>query len=222
MEDKLRIYVDDLFADTALTTKAVELKEEMIQNLNDKYNDLISDGKTQEAAYNIVIAGIGDISGLLAELETDSTPELPGIFELEIARRISAMFTAIAVMVYILSPLPLTILAMFGVKSAGRIGVPVMFVMIAAATGLLVYNYMTKPRHYKGADTMVAQFREWQSDTRSRKSLRRAISAALWAIIVALYFIISFWTQAWHISWLVFLFGVAVEAFINIFFTLKQ
>jgi len=222
MEDKIRRYVEDLFAETAPTKKAVELKEEMIQNLQDKYSDLITDGKTQEAAYNIAVAGIGDISALLAELESEFTVRAPDTFEPEMARRFSAMLTAIAVMMYILSPLPFIILAMFGSQNPWRIGIPVMFLMIAGATGLIVFNYLTKPRRRKGSDTMVDEFREWRSDTQQRKSLRRAISSALWAVIVALYFIISFWTFAWHLTWIIFLIGAAVEAFINIFFTLKK
>ena len=67
MEDKLRRYVDGLFEEATPSRKTVELKEEMIQNLEDKYNDLLKDGKTPEAAFNIVIAGIGDVSALLKE-----------------------------------------------------------------------------------------------------------------------------------------------------------
>jgi hypothetical protein len=221
MEDKLRRYIDGLFARTAPTKRAVELKEEMIQNLSDKYSDLLSEGKTPEAAYNIAVAGIGDISGLLKELETDMVFEPQDIGALEMARQKTAMMTAIAVMLYILSVLPLIILTMFGFPYGARIGVPVMFVMIATATGLLVFNNMTKPRFLRGSDTMVEEFREWQSESQQRKALRKAISAALWATIVALYFVISFWSFAWHISWIIFVFGAVAEAFINIFFTLK-
>ena len=222
MEENLREHIDGLFADAAPTRRAIELKEEMIQNLHDKYNDLISDGKTDEAAYNIAVAGIGDISGLLTELDAEFSQKSPDVIESETARRFAAMLTALAVMIYILSPLPLIILALFDNAFVGRIGVPVMFVMIAGATGLLVFNYMTKPKYFKGSDTMIDEFREWQSDTKHRKSLRRAISSALWAIIVALYLIISFWTFAWHLTWIIFLIGAAAEALINIFFTLKK
>ena len=65
MELQIRAYVDELFAETVPSKKSVELKEEMIQNLTEKYNDLIAEGKTPEAAYNIAIAGIGDVSYLL-------------------------------------------------------------------------------------------------------------------------------------------------------------
>jgi len=222
MEDRLRRYVDGLFARTAPTKKAVELKEEMLQNLNDKYSDLITEGKSPEAAYNIAIAGIGDVSGLLGELENDIVDNESFIAGMEASRQKSAMFTAISVVLFILSVVPLLILSLIGSYYAARIGVPVMFIMIAAASGLLVYNTLSKPKFLKRQDTMVEEFREWQSDSQSRKALRKAISAALWSIIVALYIMISFWSGAWHLTWIIFLLGAAIESIINIFFTVKK
>ena len=222
-EDKLRRYVDGLFIETPPTKKAVELKEEMIQNLNDKYNDLIEAGKTQEAAYNIVVAGIGDISALLDDLSEDAAPAASGVIGSEAHRLRSALFTAIAVMGFILSPLPLIILSMFRISFYARIGVPLLFIMIAVSTGLLVFNSLTKPRYSRKSETMVDEFREWQSDSQARKAFRRAISSALWAVIVALYFILSFSIQgAWGVTWIIFIIGAAVEAFINLFFAMKK
>ena len=220
MEDKLRKYVDDIFNGTVLTRKAVELKEEMIQNLQDKFNDLINEGKSPEAAYNIAIAGIGDVRSLLKELESDD--QIWGMAEQEMANRKSAMFTAVAVMTYILCVLPLIILNQLEFRYAANIGIPIMFVLAAFATGLLVYNSMTKPRKFKSSDTIVEEFREWQSDNHQRKSLRRSISSALWSLLTVLYFIISFSTSAWHVTWIAFLIGAALEAFINIFFSMRK
>ena len=218
MEGKLRKYIDEIFADSAPTKRAVELKEEMIQNLTDKYRDLLSEGKSPEAAYNIAVAGIGDVSLLLKELETDSPmPEID-----EAARRKSAMFTAIAVMMYIVSVLPMIILDYMGVVNSEAIGVPILFVFIAGATGLLVYNNLTKPRRGKMTDTMVDEFRQWQTDTHRQKSLRGAVSAALWSLLLALYFIVSFATGAWHVTWILFILGGAMEAIINVFTSLRK
>ena len=223
MEDKLRRYIDGLFARTAPTKKAIELKEEMLQNLNDKYSDLISEGKTPEAAYNIAVAGIGDVSGLLDELEPEADEyDESFIAVVETARQKNAMITAVSVMLYILSILPMVVLALTNNHNTMSIGVPVMLLLVAIATGLLIYNNMTKPRYLRNQDTMVDEFREWQSGSNNRKSLRRAISSAMWAILVALYFIISFGSSAWHLTWIVFLLGAAIEAVINIFFTIKK
>jgi len=221
MEDKLRRYVESLFEDTAPTKKAVELKEEMLQNLEDKYRDLLAEGKTPEAAFNIAVAGIGDVSALLRQLEHSFRSE-PEQEKYEKARRKSAMITAVAVMMYILSVLPIPLLHELGSGRAYLIGIPIFIIMVAAATGLLIYNHMTKPKYYKEADTMVEEFREWQADTQGDKQMRGAISSALWSLILVLYFVISFTTRAWHISWVLFIVGGLAESLISIFFEMRK
>ena len=42
MENKLREYMDMVFSDIEPRKKSIELKEEILQNLIDKYNDLLS------------------------------------------------------------------------------------------------------------------------------------------------------------------------------------
>lgn len=222
MKEKLRIYVDGIFEEATPTRKAVELKEEMIQNLEEKYKDLISEGKSPEAAYNIAIAGIGDVSGLLNELEQELKASPWKKYENEAAQKKSAMLTSIAVMMYILSVLPLLILSIMGYSRPDIIGIPVLFIMIAGATGLLIYNNMTKPRYEKESDSMVEEFKEWKDKSSGQKSMRKAISSALWTTIVALYFIFSFSTGAWYISWVIFIVGAAIESFINVFINMRK
>ena len=43
MENKLRAYMDHLFQDVPNTKKAVEVKEEILQNIVDKYHDLVTE-----------------------------------------------------------------------------------------------------------------------------------------------------------------------------------
>jgi len=214
MEDRLRMHIEELFEETTATKKSVELREEMIQNLQDKYRDLLNDGKSPEAAFNIVVAGIGDVTILLNELERDED-----VMPNEKARQKSAMLTAIAVGMYIISVLMPMI---FGSIGNGLIGVVIMFVIVAAATGILIYNNMTKPRYLKEDDTIVEEFREWQDETREHKQMRGAISSALWTIITALYFVVSFSTGAWHITWVIWIIGGAVESLINVFISIKK
>ena len=97
-----------------------------------------------------------------------------------------------------------------------------LFVIVAIATGLLIYNSMTKPKYHKEADTIVEDFREWQDETHERKQMRRAISSALWSIITALYFVISFTTNAWHITWVIWIIGCAIESLIEVFLSMKK
>ena len=213
MENNIRYYVDEIFAETTPSRKSVELKEEMIQNLQDKYNDLLSEGKTPEAAYNIVVAGIGDISALLSELENDRTPQST---QHEEARRKSAMFTAIAVSMYILCVLPVILLR-------NTAGVVILIAMAAIATGLLVYNSMVRPSpDDDDEDSMVEEFRAWRAGTHEQRSMMKAISSAMWSVVVALYFIISFITGAWHITWVIFLIAAAAQSLIKVFWPINR
>ena len=67
--NKIKDYVDDLFKDIRKTRKSEELKEELLSDLEEKYQDLISNGKKEKEAYQEVIGGIGDVDELLEELK---------------------------------------------------------------------------------------------------------------------------------------------------------
>lgn len=213
MEDKLRRYVDGLFKDVPQTKSMVELKEEMIQNLSEKYQDLLQEGKTNDMAFNIAISGIGDISSLIYDMDI-TKKEMS-----DSGKQKSAALTSIAVMAFIFSLIPIMVSL-----QVGNIfyGLAFFLVMIMLATGLLIYNNLTKQKFYRTEETMVAEFKEWQTNKSNRKMLRASLSFALWSILVALYFIISFSTFAWNITWIIFLIGIAIEALINIFFILKK
>ncbi len=215
MQAKLRAYMDHLFAQTPPTKAAVELKEEMLQNLTDKYNDLLTEGKTPEAAFNIATASIGDISDLLAQLRQEEL-QMPRYTEdqLQRSRQRSALCISIAVMLYILCVVPCIIWSQYGVI--------LMFVMIAAATGLLIYNSMTKLSYKKTDDTVVEEFKEWKSESDERKKTIKSINSAIGTIFLVLYFVISFSTGAWYITWLIFLISGAVQNIVKACFDLKQ
>ena len=107
MENKLRAYMDHLFQDVPNTKKAVEVKEEILQNIVDKYHDLVAEGKSEEAAYNIAIASIGDLDELLASLK--DTSQMPNQMDSEnymAWRKKSAIRISVAIMLYILCVTP--------------------------------------------------------------------------------------------------------------------
>lgn len=211
MRDKLRGYVESLFLDAPHTKKTVELKEEILQNLYDKYDDLMAEGKTEEAAYNIAVAGVGDISSLLKELERSEREfEVPT----SKSRRRSALIVSIAVSLYILSIIPCILWENYGPIA--------MLFMAAVATGLLIFNSMTRPRYTRRDDTVVEDFKEWKTHTSNRHQVYKALSSALWSLTVVLYFVVSFWTMAWHITWVIFLIASAVNSVLRAIFDLGR
>src|SRR5665647_2390177 len=101
MNERIKMHVESLFQGAPQTTKILDLKEELLANLNSKYDDLITSGFTPDDGYRTVIAGIGDISELMRQIQNESA------FNSNYSpadRKRSAMFVAISVGLYILSP----------------------------------------------------------------------------------------------------------------------
>ncbi len=209
MNEKLRRYIDDLFANAPSTVRAVELKEEMYQNLTDKYNDLIAEGKNEESAYNIAIASVGDVDSLISGL-SDKKREVN-----EAAKKRSAIIVAIAISLYILSPVPVILIQ-------HEIGVMFLFLFVAAATALLIYNGATRERYVKTDDTMVEEFKEWKQNSKQKNKAVSAILGSFWLITVCVYIVVSFLTGAWHITWIIYLIAAALSSMIKGIFMLKQ
>lgn len=219
MNEKLRNYIETIFEDAPKTKEVMDLKEEMLQNLIDKYNDLMADGKSSEDAYKIATTSIGDVNELIEQLRTRSSSSLQFEHELMKSKKKSALFISIAVMLYILSVVPVIIMSEV---DAGVIGVVIMFAMIAVATALIVYNAISKPKYLKKNNTVVEEYMEWKANKIENNSIYKSISSAMWSIITVVYFIVSFFTYAWHITWVIFLIGAAIQAIIKALFELKK
>ncbi len=209
MNEKLRHYIDDLFTNAPSTVRAVELKEELYQNLTDKYNDLIAEGKSEESAFNIAIASIGDVDSLISGLSGEKHVVN------EKSRKRSALLTAIAISLYILCPVPVIALQ-------DEIGVMVLFLFVAVATAMLIYNGVTRERYVKADDTMVEEFKEWKQNSKQKNKAVDAIVGSFWLIAVCVYIVVSFMTGAWHITWIIFLIAAAISSMIRGIFMLKQ
>jgi hypothetical protein len=215
MIKKIRNYVEQIFEDKPKSKKISELKEELIANLTEKYNDLLKE-KGEEEAYNIVIASIGDIDELISDLNGDVNNT--NTYNVEYQNR-RAKYIAIAVMLYILSIVP----AIYFEEAWGEaeIGAIMMFIMVAIATGLLVYIGASKPKYLKANDTLVEEFKEWKSHKNQNKRIKSAILSAFWLSIISLYFILSFVFSIWSYSWIIFIIGAAMSQVIKALFEIR-
>lgn len=225
MEYNIRAYVGELFKDAPNTQRAFEMKEELIQNLLDKYNDLVVSGKSPEDAYNITIYGIGDISELLEEMRweednrNDGNPAGVGISYYEAMyffRRRRAASQAIAVGLYILSVVPVVVLGALGGTTGEDFlavtGVAGMFTFIGIATALIIWSSITCPKRTDPPELVVRMYeqRKRRGDSRSA-----AFQSSFWCIVVVVYFLISFKSGRWDMSWLVFVAAAGISGILQ-------
>jgi uncharacterized membrane protein len=218
MIKKLKNYVEDLFEGYSKTKKVKELKDELIANLIEKYNDLLAKGLSEKEAYETVIDGIGDISELVDNLE-ESNVLNPTYNQRYREKR--AKYIAIAVMLYIVSVIPVISFSLLG-EFASIMGVVIMFVIVALATGLIIYTGALKPKYFKENETLVEEFKEWKSHKNHHDVFEKSITSAIWTFVVAIYLIISFIFGIWAYSWIIFIIGAAINQIIKAIFDLRS
>jgi len=210
MREKLRNHINLVFEGAPNNRKIGELKEELLQNLFDKYDDMVSEGKSNEEAYNAAIRSIGDVSELIEQL---SVGEEKVYINEEIKRykKQSATLISIAVALYIICVIPIIVLQNIR-------GVIAMFVIIALATAMIIYNSMTKPDKFikTDKDDDMAMLSE------DNKQKVRLINKIVWPIVVLIYLLVSFYTCAWGITWIIFIIGGIIENIIKAIIELNQ
>lgn len=210
MKDQLIQYVNLLFAGVP---DCEDMKQEILQNTLDRYEDLISQGKSPQAAYHLAITGIGDISEIISS-DASITPKS------EVKQAISEEFDSVhnrilkvvAIALYILSPIPLFIMCEVGGDMSAVIGLCLTLVIVAIATALLL---LRKKNESKASE-------EIKPDSAPENPLRKSIDSLVGAITLAVYLIVSFATGAWYITWLIFPISGCVKGLINAILDLKE
>lgn len=206
MRDQLIRYVDLLFAGAP---DAYEIQQEILQNTLDRYDDLVAQGKTPQAAYSLAISGIGDITEILGSpgQGTVSAPAAPAPAEKPLWKK---LLRAFAIFLYILSPIPLFVLGDLGMGTIGLCGT---IAIVAVATAIIIISggKSEKPTGKTPAET---------ADPRTE--LRRAVRAIIWAVGICVYFVLSFTLNAWYITWVLFPLTGAVQGLVIACMDLKE
>ena len=188
MKEQLIQYVELLFAGAQ---NCDDIKQEILQNTLDRYDDLIAAGRVPEAAYRLAIAGIGDINEILGTT-------VPPVAALNPAEKSDGgdnfakkILRATAVGLYIISILPLIILCELGMEILGLCGT---LAIVAVATVMIIL----------GAKKDTSLQEKAEKEEISESELSKSITGLLWALGLGLYFFLSFTTSDWHITWVIF------------------
>ena len=207
MRDQLIQYVRLLFAGTP---DSYDMQQEILQNTLDRYDDLIAQGKAPEAAYRLAISGIGDINEIIGNAPHQPSPApAPVQAKQEDAQDLSKtkLMRAISIALYICCVIPVLL---FGNIGDGVLGVTLMFVMIAAATVLMILSGSKEDKDDK------------DEEDEPKTELGKAIKS-IWGILtLGIYLVISFWSGAWFITWLIFPIMGAVQGLIKAIIDLKE
>lgn len=137
MNKKIEAYVNSLFEGLKSSEALEETKEELILNLSEKYQDLISEGMSADQAYKKVIASIGDVEELVEVQNTGPKVEQKVEVNIIQGKRNPRVYQAIAVALFILCWIPVVLFGVF-LDDFAIIGVVIMMVMIAIGVCILI------------------------------------------------------------------------------------
>ena len=229
--DNLRIrkYMDQLFENAPVNRRTMELKEELIANALEKYNDLLLRGYSEEEAFQLVAGSIGDVQQLFADMGPND--DYSHAYYLQWAREAQekkAVLTAISVGLFMLAGAVLVIfflLYLFNVKviyingqNQNLLGIGISLLICIIPVSLLVYARKIQPPAELAdyaSSLAVSNAKAKKQRYKRFKQIKGSLEGLMWLLIVIFYFIVSFATRAWYITWIVFLGGAAVECLLD-------
>ncbi len=209
MREQLAQYVKLLFAGSPGNE---DMQQEILQNTLDRYDDLLAQGKTPEAAYRLAISGIGDVNEILGSASPAPQPvpqAVPAAVAAELKNPHKTIMQAVAIGLYICCVIPVIALSAVG---DGTIGVCVMFIMIAAATVLLILS----------SDKKDEQPEAPAATENPRQELRKAVKKTMSAVALLVFLVVSFYSGAWHVTWLIFPIMAALRGLVFACMDLKE
>ena len=199
MREQLEQYVNLLFAGAA---DAEDIKQEILQNTLDRYDDLVAQGKVPEAAYRLAIAGIGDINEIFGTNVPRNAVSHPVAKEDDEDTPTKKLLRAVAVGLYILCPLPLIVLGDMGMDILGLCGT---LAIVAVATVMIMLGARKENKE-----------RQKENENDTRTPLQKGISALIWALGLAVYILWSFTSGAWYATWVIFPILAALDSLISV------
>ena len=157
--ETIKSYLEAMFANMPNTPEVKKAKDELFSMMEDKYNELIAEGVSENTAVGTVISEFGNLDELAESLGLEKEVEEVHEREQEISRRFvsmeevndfiasrkkSGLFVGLGVMLCIVSVCgPIITDEIYYSGNADKYGVLAMFMCIAVAVGLFVFNGLT-------------------------------------------------------------------------------
>jgi hypothetical protein len=94
--------------------------------------------------------------------------------------------------------------------------------MAAGATALIIYTEMSVPQDIAPFVTKDTDHDFMFDRGNSQGRIFSSLMKLYWMIIVVIYLLVSFFTMAWHITWLIWLVGGAIAQAIKMIYEINN
>ena len=209
--DTILKYLDMSFASLPNTPEIFRLKQEMAAHMEEKYNELKYEGKTENEAIGIVIAEFGSIEEIASEFglelnsdeatyESRAEVNLSEAQEYINSKEKSSKQNGIGVLIILVGVSIFTAIQTLFSNSElmSSIGVVIMLPFVAVAVGIFINaNYKIKPWEYiEHGEFTISQFnaneiKNMQDDYRGKLTMYTIISVMLYILCPSILLIVS-------------------------------
>lgn len=156
--------------------------------------ELLTGKKSEEKNDNINIKDVENEDKILTKEEV---------------RRKSAEVVSTSIFIYILA-IAILIVAIPVLKINPIVATALFLCMIAWATARIVKHYMSIPKFEKS------------KEEKRQVQIIKQINSIVGTICVIIYFLVSFITMAWHITWVIFIIDGLICEIVKLFFMLNE
>ncbi len=215
MKYAIRTYVDTLFKNAPEINEIRELKEEILSDLEERYNDCIADGMSPQRAYTAVIGTMGDVNALIEQISSGSGRNRDFFEKISIENIVGESNSIFrGKYSYIFTPKNLRL-----IKIASS-----MIMWIAAAAAYFGLSFIGMDWHFTQLAVFIItscifvrditgmRIGNLGGETDGTVGFIHLFKRVLWFIAASAYYVIGVFTGKWGTAQLSFLFGAIVFA----------
>ena len=184
--ETIRSYIDNLFRSYSHTPRVQKARAELLEIMEDKYNELKSQGRSENEAIGIVISEFGNMEEIAAELEA---------FGKQFGIRIAA-----GVVLCIVSVLPAVLLDALSAGEAGYsdLSGAFLFFLVAAGDSCFITAGVRKDSY-----EILLGIGKVSAPSGKEDKVMSVVSSVYWLTVTLIYLLWSFYNNAWVTSWVI-------------------
>lgn len=220
--NQIRNYIEVMFSSLPNTQEVVEMKLNMLENIEEKFQELLKDGKNENEAVGLILADFGSMEELKEELgisniQLQNVEYNPHIQENSALKeeyfafkRRSGIALAVACVFFIIAPFIYVFLNDF-YRGSSSISLLIFFSIIACGAGICIY--------YRTQDSKYKEFLELKGNEETRTSM--LVKSTIFSIATVIYLCVGFLANLWHPTWIIFIVAAMISKLSSAFICTK-
>lgn len=194
--ETIKNYIENIFSGIPMDGKTLRAKEELLSNMEDKYNELKNSGKSENEAIGIVISEFGNIDELKKELGIENevvNPNLRLVTKEEAYKFIEAKKEAGKAVGVVLCILGVALLILLGgmlesrMDIGGIFGVIALMVFVAGAVALFIPAGMKLSKYeYLKKDITMSEVLKKEIEELRESNLTKMITSIVIGVVLCI------------------------------------